>query len=78
MTKLDLGKITIFLLLIIAIFGLIFFSEWISFEALKENRAKISEFRDKNFTLSIIIFWILIISVYYPLNFNSRQSFRHS
>ena len=59
--KLDLRKIIIFLLLIIAVFGLIFFSEWISFEALKENRAEIVEFRDKNFTLSIIIFWIFYV-----------------
>ena len=51
MNKLDLRKAVIILLLIIAAFGLIFFSEWISFEALKENRAEISEFRDKNFTL---------------------------
>ena len=55
MNKLDLRKIIIILLLIIAVFGLIFFSEWISFEALKENRAEIAEFRDKNFTLSIIL-----------------------
>jgi len=61
MNKLDLRKIIIFLLLIIAVFGLIFFSEWISFEALKENRAEIVEFRDKNFTLSIIIFWIFYV-----------------
>ena len=44
MNKLDLRKAVIILLLIIAAFGLIFFSEWISFEALKENRAEISEF----------------------------------
>ena len=61
MNKLDLRKIIIFLLLIIAVFGLIFFSEWISFEALKENRAEISEFRDKNFTLSIVIFWVFYV-----------------
>ena len=61
MNKLDLRKIIIFLLLIIAVFGLIFFSEWISFEALKENRAEIAEFRDKNFTLSIISFWIFYV-----------------
>ena len=61
MNKLDLGKITIILLLIIAVFGLIFFSEWISFEALKENKAEISEFRDKNFTLSIVIFWVFYV-----------------
>ena len=41
MNKLDLGKITIIFLLIIAVFGLIFFRELISFEALKENRAEI-------------------------------------
>lgn len=63
MNKLDLRKIIIFLLLIIAVFGLIFFSEWISFESLKENRAKIAEFRDKNFTLSIISFWIFYVTL---------------
>ena len=61
MNKLDLRKIIVFLLLIIAVFGLIFFSEWISFEALKENRAEIAEFRDKNFALSIISFWIFYV-----------------
>ena len=61
MNKLDLRKAVIILLLIIAAFGLIFFSEWISFEALKENRAEISEFRDKNFTLSIDIFWVFYL-----------------
>ena len=61
MNKLDLRKVIIILLLIIATFGLIFFSEWISFEALKENRAEISEFRDKNFTLSIVIFWVFYL-----------------
>ncbi len=61
MNKLDLRKVVIILLLIIATFGLIFFSEWISFEALKENRAEISEFRDKNFTLSIVIFWVFYL-----------------
>ena len=61
MNKLDLRKVVIILLLIIATFGLIFFSEWISFEALKENRAEISEFRDKNFTLSIVIFWVFYV-----------------
>ena len=61
MNKLDLRKIIIFLLLIIGVFGLIFFSEWISFEALKENRAEIAEFRDKNFALSIISFWIFYV-----------------
>ena len=61
MNKLDLRKAVIILLLIIAAFGLIFFSEWISFEALKENRAEISEFRDKNFTLSIVIFWVFYV-----------------
>ena len=63
MNKLDLRKIIIILLLSIAIFGLIFFSEWISFEALKENRAEIAEFRDKNFTLSIISFWIFYVTL---------------
>ena len=63
MNKLDLRKIIIILLLIIAVFGLIFFSEWISFEALKENRAEIAEFRDKNFTLSIISFWIFYVTL---------------
>ena len=61
MNKLDLRKAVIILLLIIAAFGLIFFSEWISFEALKENRAEISEFRDKNLTLSIVIFWVFYV-----------------
>lgn len=61
MNKLDLRKAVIILLLIIAAFGLIFFSEWISFEALKENRAEISEFRDKNLTLSIVIFCVFYI-----------------
>ena len=61
MNKLDLRKVVIILLLIIAAFGLIFFSEWISFEALKENRAEISEFRDKNLTLSIVIFWVFYV-----------------
>jgi len=63
MNKLDLRKVVIILLLIIAAFGLIFFSEWISFEALKENRAEIAEFRDKNFTLSIISFWIFYVTL---------------
>ena len=61
MNKLDLRKVVIILLLFIAAFGLIFFSEWISFEALKENRAEISEFRDKNLTLSIVIFWVFYV-----------------
>ena len=61
MNKLDLRKVVIILLLIIAAFGLIFFSDWISFEALKENRAEISEFRDNNFTLSIVIFWVFYV-----------------
>ena len=61
MNKLDLRKVVIILLLIIAAFGLIFFSEWISFEALKENRSEISEFRDKNLTLSIVIFWVFYV-----------------
>jgi len=58
MKKLDLRKTVVIFLLIIAVFGLIFFSEWISFEALKENRSDISEFRDENFILSIIVFWL--------------------
>ena len=61
MNKLDLRKAVIILLVIIAAFGLIFFSEWISFEALKENRAEISEFRNKNLTLSIVIFWVFYV-----------------
>ena len=61
MNKLDLRKVVIILLLIIATFGLIFFSEWISFEALEENRAEILEFRDKHFTLSIVIFWVFYV-----------------
>ena len=63
MNKLDLRKVVIIILLIIATFGFIFFSEWISFEALKENRAEIAEFRDKNFTLSIISFWIFYVTL---------------
>ena len=63
MNKLDLRKIIISLLLIIGVFGLIFFSEWISFEALKENRTEIADFRDKNFTLSIISFWIFYVTL---------------
>ena len=58
MKKLDLRKTVVIFLLIIAVFGLIFFNEWISFEALKENRSDISEFRDENFILSIIVFWL--------------------
>ncbi len=58
MNKLDLRKTVVVLLLIIAVFGLSFFSEWISFEALKENRSYISYFRDENFILSIILFWL--------------------
>ena len=54
-------KVIIIILPIIATFGFIFFSEWISFEALKDNRAEISEFRDKNFTLSIGIFWVFYV-----------------
>ena len=61
MNNLDLRKVVIIVLPIIATFGFIFFSEWISFEALKENRAEISEFRDKNFTLSIVIFWVFYV-----------------
>ena len=58
MKKLDLRKTVIILLFIIAAFGLSFFSELISFEALKENRSDISGFRDENFILSIILFWL--------------------
>ena len=77
MNKLDLRKVVIILLLIIAAFGLIFFSEWISFEALKENRAEISEFRDKNFTLSLVIFWVFYVTlVFFAAWRRSRLSFR--
>ena len=58
MKKLDLRKAVVILLFTIAAFGLYFFSELISFEALKENRSDISNFRDKNFILSIILFWL--------------------
>ena len=58
MKKLDLRKTVVILLFIIAAFGLSFFSELISFEALKENRSDISDFRDENFILSIILFWL--------------------
>ena len=58
MNKLDLRKTVVILLFIIAAFGLSFFSELISFEALKENRSDISDFRDENFILSIIVFWL--------------------
>ena len=58
MNKLDLRKIVVISLLIIAVFGLSFFNELISFEALKENRSDISDFRDENFILSIILFWL--------------------
>ena len=58
MKKLDLRKTVVILLFIIAAFGLSFFSELISFEALKENRSDISGFRDENFILSIILFWL--------------------
>ena len=51
------------LLMIIAALGIIFLSEWISFEVLKENRDQISDFRDNNFALSIIIFWLLYVSI---------------
>ena len=49
--------------MIIAALGIIFLSEWISFEVLKENRDQISDFRDSNFALSIIIFWLLYVSI---------------
>ena len=58
MNKLDLRKTVVILLFIIAAFGLSFFSELISFEALKENRSDISDFRDENFILSILVFWL--------------------
>ena len=58
MNKLNLRKTVVILLFIIAAFGLSFFSELISFEALKENRSDISDFRDENFILSIIVFWL--------------------
>ena len=58
MNKLDLRKTVVILLFIIAAFGLSFFSELISFESLKENRSDISDFRDENFILSIILFWL--------------------
>ena len=58
MKKLDLRKTVVILLFIIAAFGLSFFSELISFESLKENRSDISDFRDENFILSIILFWL--------------------
>ena len=58
MNKLDLRKTVVILLFIIAAFGLSFFSELINFEALKENRSDISGFRDENFILSIILFWL--------------------
>ena len=58
MKKLDLRKTVVILLFIIAALGLSFFSELINFEALKENRSDISGFRDENFILSIILFWL--------------------
>ena len=58
MNKLDLRKAVVILLFTIAAFGLYFLSELISFEALKENRSDISNFRDENFILSIILFWL--------------------
>ena len=57
MKKLDLRKTVVILLLIISVIGLYFFSEWISFTVLKENRSDILAFRDENFILSIILFW---------------------
>ena len=69
MKKLDLRKTVVILLFIIAVFGLSFFSEWISFTALKEHRSDISAFRDENFILSIIVFWLfyfLLISFSLP------------
>ena len=58
MNKLDLRKTVVILLLIIGVSGFSFFSEWINFEALKKNSSDISDFRDENFFLSIIIFWL--------------------
>ena len=58
MNKLDLRKSVVILLFTIVAVGLYFFSELISFEALKENRSDISNFRDENFILSIILFWL--------------------
>lgn len=63
MNKLNFRRIVLILLVIIAILGIIFLSEWISFEILKENREQISDFRDNNFALSIIIFWLLYVSI---------------
>jgi uncharacterized membrane protein YdjX (TVP38/TMEM64 family) len=63
MNKLNFRRIVLILLLIIAILGIIFLSEWISFEVLKENREQLSDFRDNNFALSIIIFWLLYVSI---------------
>ena len=56
-------RIVLILLMIIAALGIIFLSEWINFEVLKENRDQISDFRDNNFALSIIIFWLLYVSI---------------
>ena len=63
MNKLDLRKTVLILLFIIAAFGLSFLTELISFEALKENRSDISDFRDENFMLSIILFWLFYLSL---------------
>ena len=63
MTKLNFRRIVLLLLLIIAVLGVIFLSDWISFEVLQENREQISEFRDNNLVLSIIIFWLLYVSI---------------
>ena len=38
-------------------------STGISFEVLQENREQISDFRDNNLVLSIIIFWLLYVSI---------------
>ena len=63
MNKLKFRRIVLILLMIIAALGIIFLNEWISFEVLKENRDQISDFRDNNFALSIIIFWLLYVSI---------------
>tara|TARA_B100001057_G_C22655091_1_gene873666 strand:- start:32 stop:772 length:741 start_codon:yes stop_codon:yes gene_type:complete len=58
MKKLDLRKTVVILLIIIGVSGLSFFSEWINFETLKKNSSDISDFRDKNFFLFIIVCWL--------------------
>lgn len=56
-------RIVLILLLIIAVLGIIFLSELITFDVLKQNRLQISDFRDKNFALSIILFWLFYVSI---------------